>query len=164
MATIRTETTIDASPEDVWGALRDWGALHTRLVPGFVTDTRLDGGDRIVTFFNGVVVRERLVTRDDVARRLVWSVVDGPYTHHNGAAQVLLDADGTTRFVWTADLLPDEAAERTKAMMEQGTAAIRRTFSGLQDQQSPRVPSSTSAPRTSHRPPVRAPATRWAAA
>ena len=128
MASIRTETTIDASPDEVWGAVRDWGALHTRLVPGFVTDVRLEGRDRIVTFFNGATVREVLVTLDDTARRLVWSIVDGPYTHHNGAAQVLLDADGATRFVWTADLLPDTAAERTKAMMEKGTATVRRTL------------------------------------
>jgi uncharacterized protein YndB with AHSA1/START domain len=128
MASIRTETTIDAPPEDVWDALRDWGALHTRLVPGFVTDTRLDGPDRIVTFFNGVTVREVLVTLDDTARRLVWSIVDGPYSHHSGAAQVMLDADGTTRFVWTADLLPDAAAERTKELMERGTATVRRTL------------------------------------
>ena len=103
-------------------------------MPGFVTDTRLDGADRIVTFFNGVTVREVLVTLDDTARRLVWSVVDGPYSHHNGAAQVLLDADGTTRFVWTADLLPDSAAERTKAMMEQGTATVRRTLESVDRQ------------------------------
>jgi uncharacterized protein YndB with AHSA1/START domain len=128
MASIRTETTIDASPDEVWDALRDWGALHTHLVPGFVTDVRLEGPDRIVTFFNGATVREVLVTLDDTARRLVWSIVDGPYTHHNGAAQVLLDADGSTRFVWTADLLPDAAAERTKEMMERGTATVRRTL------------------------------------
>jgi uncharacterized protein YndB with AHSA1/START domain len=128
MASIRTETTIDASPEEVWNAVRAWGELHTRLVPGFVTDLRLDGRDRIVTFFNGVTVREVLVTIDDSARRLVWSVVDGPYSHHNGAAQVLLDADGTTRFVWSADLLPDEAAAGTKEMMERGTATVRRTL------------------------------------
>jgi uncharacterized protein YndB with AHSA1/START domain len=128
MASIRTETTIDADPEAVWQALRAWDEPHVRLVPGFVTDTRLDGTDRIVTFFNGVTVREVLVTLDETARRLVWSVVDGPYSHHNGAAQVLLDADGATRFVWTADLLPDAAAERTKAMMEEGTATVRRTL------------------------------------
>jgi uncharacterized protein YndB with AHSA1/START domain len=128
MASIRTETTIDASPEDVWDALRAWDEPHIRLVPGFVTDARLDGTDRLVTFFNGVTVREVLVTLDDTARRLVWSVVDGPYSHHNGAAQVLLDADGTTRFVWTADLLPDAAAAGTKEMMEQGTATVRRTL------------------------------------
>jgi hypothetical protein len=128
MASIRTETIIDARPEDVWDALRDWAKPQTRLVPGFVTDTRLDGDDRLVTFFNGATVREVLVTLDDVTRRLVWSIVGGPYTHHNGAAQVLLDADGSTRFVWTADLLPDTAAERTKEMMERGTAAVRRTL------------------------------------
>jgi hypothetical protein len=37
-------------------------------------DARLDGDDRVVTFFNGAVVRELLVDLDDDARRLVWSV------------------------------------------------------------------------------------------
>src|SRR3954471_8406861 len=94
MASIPTETLIDARPDQVWDALSDWGALHERLVPGFVTDARLDGeGDRLVTFFDGTIVRERLIARDDGARRLVWSVVDGPYAHHNGAAEAL-DASG----------------------------------------------------------------------
>ena len=65
MASIRKEIVIDASAERVWDALRDWGALHVRLVPGFATDARLDGEDRIVTFFNGSVLRERLVDLDD---------------------------------------------------------------------------------------------------
>jgi hypothetical protein len=128
MASVRTEALIDARPEDVWAALRDWGAPHERLVPGFVVDTRIDGEDRIVTFFNGAVVRELLVDLDDEARRLVWSVVDGPYTHHNGAAQVLAEGDGRTRFVWTADLLPHAAAARTGELMERGTAVLKRTL------------------------------------
>jgi uncharacterized protein YndB with AHSA1/START domain len=128
MASIRKERTIEATPEAVWEALSDWGALHVRLVPGFVVDTRLDGADRIVTFFNDAVARERLVNLDHDDRRLVWSIVDGPYSHHNGAAQVLADDDGTTRFVWTADLLPDEAAEGTATMMEQGIETAKRTL------------------------------------
>ena len=51
MACIRTQTNIDAAPEEVWDALRDWGAVHTRFAPGFVTDVRLEGNERIVTFF-----------------------------------------------------------------------------------------------------------------
>jgi uncharacterized protein YndB with AHSA1/START domain len=35
MATIRKEVEIRASPERVWEALRDIGALHTRLAAGF---------------------------------------------------------------------------------------------------------------------------------
>jgi hypothetical protein len=129
MASIRKETTIDAPPDDVWAALRDWGRPHVRLVPGFVVDTRLDGRDRIVTFFTGTVVRELLVDLDDEARRLVWSVVDGPYTHHNGAAQVFPAGTGTL-FVWIADLLPDGAAGRTAEMMERGINTIKRTLEG----------------------------------
>jgi hypothetical protein len=130
MASIRVERAIEAKPEKVWEALRDWGALHERLVPGFVVDTRLDGDDRIVTFFNGAVAREVLVDLDDEARRLVWSVVDGPYTHHNGAAQVFAEAEGRTRFVWTADLLPNEAAAPTGEMMERGIGVVKETLEG----------------------------------
>ena len=128
MASIRKEILIDARPEDVWEALRDWGAAHQRLVPGFVVDARLDGTDRIVTFFNGVVVRELLVDLDDDARRLVWSVTDGPYTHHNASAQVFSGEDGGTRFVWIADLLPNDLARRIDELMEQGTSILKQTM------------------------------------
>jgi hypothetical protein len=128
MASIRKEIAIDASPEEVWAAVRDWGALHERLVPGFVLDTRLDGEDRIVTFFNGTALRERLIDLDDEARRLVWSVIDGPYTHHNGSVQVLPDGEDGAWFIWVADLLPDELATRTAELMQQGTKVAKKTL------------------------------------
>jgi uncharacterized protein YndB with AHSA1/START domain len=128
MASIRKEILIDTSPDEVWAAVRDWGALHQRLVPGFAVDTRLDGDDRLVTFADGTVLRERLVDLDDQARRLVWSVIDGPYTHHNGSAQVFPDSEHATRFVWVADLLPDELAASTGEAMEQGTKVVKKTL------------------------------------
>jgi Polyketide cyclase / dehydrase and lipid transport len=128
MASIRKQTEIDVSPDEAWDALRDWGALHQRLAAGFVTDTRLDGPDRIVTFFNGTVAREVLIDVDDDGRRMVWSIVDGPYTHHNGVAQVFAAGDGRTLFVWTTDLLPDQAAPGTAEAMEHGLTAIKRTL------------------------------------
>jgi Polyketide cyclase / dehydrase and lipid transport len=89
MASIRKEIVIEARPEKVWDAIRDVGALHERLVPGFVVDTRLEEGARVVTFGNGVVARELIVDLDDTARRLVWAVVGSPrLTHHNAAVQV----------------------------------------------------------------------------
>jgi hypothetical protein len=128
MATIRKERTIEVSPEEAWAVLGDWGAPHERLVPGFVVATELDGEDRLVTFFNGAVARERLIERGEEERRLVWSIVDGPYTHHNGAAQVLANEDGTTRFVWIADLLPNEMAAVTSELMERGIETVKQSL------------------------------------
>ena len=128
MACVRKEVVIDTPPERAWDALRDWAAVHQRLVPGFVVDALLDGEDRIFTFFNGAVVKELLVDLDQDARRLVWSVVDGPYTHHNASAQLFPDGDGKTRFVWIADFLPHEVAPHIDAMMERGTAVVKSTM------------------------------------
>lgn len=130
MATIRTEALIDAPPEAVWDALRDWGALHERLVPGFALATRLEGEDRVVTFANGVEAHERFVDCDEQARRLVWSIAGEPYVHHNASAQVLAEDDGTSRFIWIADLLPHDLAERIRPLMELGTATVKRTLEG----------------------------------
>jgi carbon monoxide dehydrogenase subunit G len=129
MASIRKETRIACSPEKAWDALRDVGALHTRLVPGFVVDTKLedDARARIVTFANGVVAREVIVDVDDAARRLVWSVDGAPFTHHNASAQIFPEDSGC-RFVWVADLLPNDIADRIRAMIEQGTAVIKATL------------------------------------
>jgi hypothetical protein len=127
MASIHIEIEIDAPVDAAWSALRDWGAIHERLAPGFAVDARVDGGDRLVTFFTGATLRERIVDVDDERRRLVWSIVDGPYAHHNGSAQVT-DRDGRTVFAWTTDLLPDTAADRTREMMERGSEVIRATL------------------------------------
>lgn len=131
MATIRKEITTTAKPDQVWAAIQDIGALHTRLVPGFVVDTKLEPGARIVTFANGITVRERIVTIDDQAKRLVWSVVSERFTHHNGSLQVFVNADGETKVVWIADLLPDEAAGMSSQIMDHGMSAMKTALDAL---------------------------------
>jgi carbon monoxide dehydrogenase subunit G len=129
MASIRREIQIDARPETAWAALRDVGALHHRLVPGFVTDTRLEEGARVVTFGNGVVARELIVDVDEEARRVAWAVVGSALmTHHNASAQVFPNGAGGCRFVWIADLLPDAAAPSIAAMIDAGMAVIKPTL------------------------------------
>ena len=132
MATIRKEITLDARPEDVWDALRDFGRLHERLVPGFVVDAHVEGDTRIITFFNGAVAREQLVGIDDADRRLAYTVTESALglTHHNGAAQVVAHGDGGSRFVWTTDLLPDDRTEQVGALMERGIAAVGDAMEG----------------------------------
>jgi carbon monoxide dehydrogenase subunit G len=127
MATIHKEVEIHASPEQVWDALSDVGALHSRLAGGFVVDTKMEGNARVVTFANGMVVREDIVAVDAAARRVAWAIIGQQFQHYNGAAQVFGHADGT-RFVWTTDLLPSEAAPHVEAMMTAGIAAIKKTI------------------------------------
>jgi len=129
MASIRKEIPIDAPADKVWDAVRDVGAPHRRLAPGLVVDTQLEDGARVVTFANGLVARELIVDVDDEARRLVWAVVGSRrLTHHNGSMQVFAEADGRSRVVWIADLLPHEAAPDIAGLMEQGLALMKRTL------------------------------------
>ena len=128
MASIRKDIIIDADPADVWDALRDFGALNTRLVPGFVTDTQLDGEARIVTFANGTVARELLVDSDDSNRRLVYAIRSERVTQHSASAQVLVEADGRSRLVWIVDVLPNEVAPYMAAQMDLGAAAMQKAL------------------------------------
>lgn len=127
MASIRREVHIQAAPEKVWDALRDAGALHTRLCPGFVIDTQMEGNDvRLVTFANGQQARELIVSVDDATRRVSWAIVGAQFIHYNGAAQVTPLDDGTCRFTWISDLLPNELAPAIATMIEAGIAAVKR--------------------------------------
>jgi carbon monoxide dehydrogenase subunit G len=126
MASVHREIVIARPPAEVWDALADVGALHTRLVPGFVTDCRLEPGARVVTFANGMVARELIVDVDADRRRLAWSVVGDRLSHHNASAQVFAEGGGATRFVWIADFLPDEHAPALATMIENGLAAMKR--------------------------------------
>jgi hypothetical protein len=133
MTSIAVEISTDASPAAVWDAVRDIGALHTRLVPGFVVATELMAGGRRVTFGNGMVVTEPIVSLNDDLRRLVWTVQGGSLglAHYNAAVQVYSREIGGCRVVWTADILPDEAAVPVGAMMREGATAMNTALTEL---------------------------------
>jgi hypothetical protein len=131
MASIQREILTKASPEETWAAIRDVGALHQRLVPGFVLDTRLEPGARIVTFGNGTVLKELIVDLDEEARRLVWAAVGGRLTHHNASVQVFPQGDNGSRIVWIADLLPNELTDAISEMMNQGALVMKQTLDRL---------------------------------
>jgi hypothetical protein len=128
MASIRKDILINADPTDVWDAVRDVGAVHQRLVPGVLVDARLDGDARVVTFADGLVVREVVVDVDDDQRRFCYTVVDGPFAHHNASMHVGAGPDGCTRLTWVTDLLPDELVPMITELIDQGSAAMRRTL------------------------------------
>jgi hypothetical protein len=127
MATLRRQIALNAGASTVWSAIRDFGAVHTRVAPGFLTKLEMEDGDRIVTFFNGLVARERLITTDDEDCRLVYAVVEGRPSHYNAAVQVFPEGDGS-RVVWTIDLLPNDLAPAVGGMMDHAAGFMKKTL------------------------------------
>jgi carbon monoxide dehydrogenase subunit G len=128
MASIHRNIPIDAHPDEVWAAVRDFGAVHRRLAPGFVLDSRLEGETRIVTFANGNVAHERLVDCDDDRRRLVYAVRSERVEHYNASVQVTADGDARTRLIWTVDILPNDIASYIGGQMDQAALAMQRAL------------------------------------
>ena len=124
MATLRETLRLRAPAAAVWDAVRDVGE-----VPGFVTEARLEQGARVITFVNGITVREEIVSVDDDSRRLAYAIPRGRFLHYQGTVDVEEDGAGS-RLVWTVDLLPDEAADGIRAMMHQGADVMRATLDG----------------------------------
>ena len=128
MTSIHKDIPIAAPASDVWDAVRDFGALHTRLVPGFVLDSRLDGDARIVSFSNGTVAREVLVDCDDARRRLAYAIASERFTQHSASVQIIADGETRCRMLWTTDVLPHEIAPYISSQMDLGASAMQKAF------------------------------------
>jgi hypothetical protein len=69
-----------------------------------------------------------LISSDDSGRRLAWTIVDGPRTHHIGSVELFAEAEGRTRFVWTTDILPHESAVDTEPLIDHACRLIKTTL------------------------------------
>ena len=115
-------------PQSTVDAIRDVGAIHERLVPGFVIDCKLEGDWRSVTFANGMMVRELIVDVDDETCRHSWSARGEPLIHHNASVQVFAEGPNRCRVVWIADLMPNEVAGTVDEMVQQGLRTMKQTL------------------------------------
>jgi Polyketide cyclase / dehydrase and lipid transport len=127
MTSLRRSIDIAVPVGPVWDAVRDFGQLHTGIAPGLVTDTVLEpgGAARVVTFANGMSLRELLVGVEEGEHRIVWSAESDQWHHHNASLHVTDLGDGRSRTTWVADVLPDEAAQTIATIMEMGLGAMK---------------------------------------
>src|SRR5580698_3129667 len=125
MASIHKDIPIEAPAHEVWDAVRDFGALHTRLVPGFVRDTKLDGDVRIATFANGTVAREQLVGCDDARRRLAYTIASERLTQHSASEQIIAEGEARCGLRWKTDVVRQEIAPYMSARMPPVTTAAK---------------------------------------
>ncbi len=127
MTTVRKSVTIAKAAAEVWDAISDVGQLHTRVVPGMVTNTTLedDGKVRIVTFGNGMVLREHMISHDADTMRIAWSAESEQWTHHNASLQIFAVGEDQCEAVWTADVLPHAAGILMEQFLTAGLAAMK---------------------------------------
>jgi hypothetical protein len=128
MATIYRDFPVDTSAEEAWTAVRDLGAVHTRLAVGFVADSKLEGDTRTVTFANGFTIREKIVAVDEKLMRFAYAATGGLTNHHNASFQVFPVNDKQCRMLWITDLLPDEVAPKVTDIVDNGIKAIQATL------------------------------------
>lgn len=126
-ATVTREITIDVNPAAAWDAVRDVGAVDRRLAAGLVVSDHLDGRIRTVTFANGRVVREAIISVDDGTRRIAFAPVGGAATHQNSSMQVFASGEGS-RLVWITDVLPDSLAGSVTSTVENILTVIKATL------------------------------------
>ena len=128
MASIHNDVPLSAPARDVWDAVRDFGALPRRLVPGFVTACQLDGDARIVTFANGSVAREVLVDCDEARHRLVYAINNERLKHYSASVQVVAEGETNCRLVWIIDMLPNELAPYVQEQTRAAVVAMHKAF------------------------------------
>lgn len=124
MGTARKHIVLDADIAIVWDAVRDFAKVE-RLVPGFVTTLAASPTQRVVQFRDGSTAIERLVSVDEAAYRLVYSVIGGRTVHNNSVLELQPLDGGQTGLTWIIDALPDEIVRYLDANMDQAIAAMR---------------------------------------
>jgi hypothetical protein len=130
VASIYREFTVEADPNIVWSAIRDVGAVHQRLAKGFIVDTHIEDDIRTVSFRNGVIAKERILSIDSQNRRMAYTVLSDKLKHHSAAFQVFAETNRQTRIVWTADILPNEMENYLSEMTDLAIKAMKGTLEG----------------------------------
>lgn len=127
MATIRREQLVAVPAEAAWEALRKADRADRLFAPVLVGCTMHDN-IRTVTFANGLVVSEQIVTIDDADRRLAYYVLGEMFEHHSASMQIVPIDEGNCRFIWTSDFLPEDRTETVRPLVTQGSSALVRNI------------------------------------
>jgi len=113
---------IDGSPEAVWALAGDFGGIG-EWMPG-MDSCRVDGANRILETM-GMTITEKLVSKDDAARAITYSIVDGvPIESHEATVTVSAAGDGS-HVTWVVDAAPDEMADLMQSVYQQSLEALK---------------------------------------
>ncbi|MBV8160444.1 MAG: SRPBCC family protein [Acidimicrobiia bacterium] len=122
----QTEINIARKPDEVWAVVGDFGGLGAWL-PG-IESCRVEGDDRHLAM-TGMEITERLVDKDDEARRLTYRIVSGvPVERHEATIAVAPDGDGST-VTWVVEV-DDAMTDMFVQIYQQGLGSLRSHLEG----------------------------------
>ena len=125
MAEGAVDVTVGAAPDEVWRMVGNFGGVD-KFFPG-IESFRVEGDDRIIGMF-GMEIRERLVSRDDTARTLTYSVIEGvPLESHTATISVEPEGDGS-KVTWAYNVEPAEMAPIFGDTYKGALAAVEAAF------------------------------------
>ncbi|OAI44564.1 polyketide cyclase [bacterium SCGC AG-212-C10] len=133
MSSVHQEVVVQSDAAHAWDVIRDVGAVHTRLLPGRVANTRIEGDYRFLTFPDGREIRELIIDIDDDRRRFSYAVIEGDslgLTYHHATFQVEPDGEDQCRLLWVTELLPATLVDAVRVRMEIGGAEMGRVIEG----------------------------------
>jgi len=89
----KVEIDIAGSPADVWALVGDFGGI-AGWMPG-MESCRLEGDNRILDAM-GMTITEKLVSKDDGAMAITYSIIDGvPVDSHEATITVSAAGEGS---------------------------------------------------------------------
>jgi len=125
MATLTKEIRIARPAGDVWAVVGDLERISS-WVPVF-SGAAVEGDTRTCTMRDGATITERILSRDNVARRYEYEVVDSPFgfTSYRASLEVLPEGEDG-RVVWTADLEPETMVAELAPLFEESLAGLKQ--------------------------------------
>jgi carbon monoxide dehydrogenase subunit G len=127
MAQRTAEIDINGSPDTVWALAGDFGGI-AGWMPG-MDSCRVEGDNRILDTM-GMTITEKLVAKDDAARAITYSIVDGvPIESHEATITVTPAGDGS-HVTWVVDAAPDEMADLMLAVYQQSLESLKAHVEG----------------------------------
>ena len=123
VTSIKREIHIDRPAEAVWAIVGNVGSMD--WVPGVIGST-IDGSIRTCDLGEGAVLKERILSMDEAARYYEYTIVETrmPVSFYRASMEVVADGTGS-RFIWTAQVEPDDLGPTIEAALEGGAQALK---------------------------------------
>ena len=139
MASVSMKTTLNASADKAWDAIRDFGGIGkfvASIATCEVTGSGV-GATRRIEFEGGGAIVERLESLDDASRTLTYSIIEGelPFENYLSTMSVRDLGQGRCEVSWASTFDPTTASEAeckgiAEGVYSEGFEGLKKLLAG----------------------------------